>query len=85
VKIIERRLRQLEDRFGPADGKPRRRLRLLVSMAGSNPSVEDATCKRTLCSDGTLLELVEFSKHNEGPDVLPHEDLDRWVETFPVD
>ena len=25
VKIIDRRLRTLEDRFGPADGKPRRR------------------------------------------------------------
>jgi hypothetical protein len=84
VKIIERRLRQLEDRFGPADGKPRRRLRLLVSMAGSRPSLENATCKRTLCSDGTLLELVEFNEHNDRSDELTDEELDGWVESFPV-
>jgi hypothetical protein len=84
MTIIDRRLRKLEDRFGPADGKPRRRLRLLVSMAGSRPSLENATCKRTLCSDGTLLEMVEFNKHNGGPDELTNEGLDTWVESFPV-
>jgi hypothetical protein len=83
VKIIERRLRQLEDRFGPADRKPRRRLRLLVSMAGSRPSLGNATCSRTLCSNGTLLEL-EFNKHSEAPHELTEEGLDKWVETFPA-
>jgi len=27
-----------------------------------------------LCSDGTLLELVRFKKHNEGPDELTDEE-----------
>jgi hypothetical protein len=27
-------------------------------MAGSKPSLEDATCSRRLCADGTVLELV---------------------------
>jgi hypothetical protein len=68
MTIIDRRLRKLEDRFGPADGRPGR----------------DATCRRTLWSDGTLFERVEFNKHNEGPDVLTDEELDRWLEEFPV-
>jgi hypothetical protein len=84
VRIIERRLRQLEDRFGPGDGKPRRRLRLMVSMAGSRPSLEGATCIRRRCPEGTLLELVEFNEHNEGSDELTDEELDTWVETFPA-
>jgi hypothetical protein len=85
MKIIERRLLKLEDRFGRADGKPRRRLRMLVSMAGARPSLEEATCGRTLWPDGTLFEMVEFHKHNDGPDELTNEELDRWLEGFPVD
>ena len=53
-------------------------------MAGAEPSLEDATCKRTLWPDGTLFELVEFNKHNDGPDELTDEELDRWLEGFPV-
>jgi hypothetical protein len=84
MKTVIRRIRQLEDQFGSADGRPRRCLRLLVSMAGSKPSLENATCNRTLYSDGSLLELVRFKKHKEGPDELTAEELDKWVETFPV-
>ena len=43
--------------------------------------MEDATCTRTLWPDGTLFEMVEFNKHNAGPD----EELDRWLESFPLD
>ena len=39
---------------------------------------------RTLCSDGTLLEMVRFDKYNAGPDELTDEELDRWVESCPV-
>jgi hypothetical protein len=85
MKIIDRRLRKLEDRFGSADGKPRRRLRMMISMAGAKLSLEDATCKRTIWSDGTLSEMVEFNKHNQEPNELTDEELDRWLESFPVD
>jgi hypothetical protein len=57
---------------------------MMISMAGAEPSLEDATCKRTLWPDGTLFELVEFNKHNDGPDELTDEELDRWLEGFPV-
>jgi hypothetical protein len=36
------------------------------------------------CSDGTLLELVEVNKHNEGPDDLTDEELDKFVQSFSV-
>lgn len=62
-----------------------RRLRMTISMAGAEPSLEDATCRRTLWSDGTLFEMVEFHTHNAGPDELTDEELDTWVESFPVD
>jgi hypothetical protein len=41
--------------------------------------------RRTLWSDGTLFEMVEFIKHNAGPDELTDEELDGWLEGFPVD
>jgi hypothetical protein len=53
-------------------------------MAGPKPSLEDATCSRTLWPDGTLLEMVRFRKHNEGPDDLTDEELDKWVASFQV-
>jgi hypothetical protein len=37
-----------------------------------------------LCSDGSLMGLVDFQKHNEGADELTDEELDRWVENFPI-
>jgi hypothetical protein len=84
MRAVVRRIDRLEDQFGAAYGKPRRRLRMMVSMAGAAPSLEDATCKRTLWPDGTLFELVEFNRHNDGPDELTDEELDNWLESFPV-
>jgi hypothetical protein len=57
---------------------------MMVSMAASRPNLENATCKRTPCSDGTLLELVEFKTDNDRSDELTDEELDGWVESFPV-
>ena len=83
MKTVIRRLRRLEDQFGSSD-RPRRHLRMVIKMAGPRPSLEDATCKRTLWTDGTLFEMVQFNKHNEEPDELTDEELDRWVESFPI-
>jgi hypothetical protein len=84
MRSVVRRIDRLEDEFGSANGKPRRRLRMMISMAGAEPSLEDATCKRTLWPDGTLFELVEFNTLNDGPDELTDEALDAWLESFPV-
>jgi len=52
---------------------------------GSKLCLADATCKTTMCSDGTLLELVDFKNHNEGPDKLTGEELSRWLDGCPVE
>ena len=85
MRAVVRRIDRLEDRFGAAYGRPRRRLRMMISMAGAKSSLEDATCRRTLWPDGTLFEMIEFHTHNEGPDELTDAELDRWLESFPVD
>lgn len=83
MKTIDRRIARLEDQFGSAD-KPRPRLRLLVMDLGSKMCLEDASCHRTLGPDGTLMELVNFRNHREGPDQLSEEEIDKWADTFPV-
>jgi hypothetical protein len=85
MRAVVRRIDRLEDQLGSANGKTRRRLRMMISMAGAEPSLEDANCRKTLWSDGTLFEMVEFNKHNDGPDELTDEELGRWLERFPVD
>ena len=85
MKAIARRLRRLEDQFAPADGKPRDRFRLVLRSAGLlNPSLENATCRRTLCPNGTVLESVEFTTSSNGRE-LTQEELDQWVASFPVE
>jgi hypothetical protein len=52
VKIIERRLRKLEDRFGPADGKPG--ILLVVCNAGWGLALDQDTCIHILHECGFL-------------------------------
>ena len=85
MRAIDRRLRRLEDQLGPADGKPRDRFRLVLRPAGlRNPSLENATCRRTLCPNGTVLESVEFTTSSNDRE-LTQAELDTWVASFPVD
>jgi hypothetical protein len=83
MKTIDRRVRQLGDRFGSSE-KPRPRMRLIVRPLGSKLVLADAECTRTLCPDGTVMELVQFQDHREGPDEISGEELDRWADGFPV-
>ena len=67
VKAIARRLRRLEDRFGPADGKPGERFRLVLRPAGlRKPDLENSTCRRTMWPDGTLSEMVRLGTGSDG-------------------
>ena len=59
-------------------------MRLQVRTLGSKLVLADAECTRTLCPDGTVMELVEFQDHREGPDAISDEELDRWADGFPV-
>ena len=85
MKAIARRLRRLEDQFAPADGQPRDRFRLVLRPAGLlNPSLENATCRRTLCPNGTVMESVTFSTSTNGRE-LTEAELEDWVASFPVE
>jgi hypothetical protein len=83
MKAIIRRLCNLEDRFG-SPGKPRERLRFVFSVIGIEESLDHATCFRTIWPDGTLFEQVDLAHCPKGGGRLNKEELDRWVETFPI-
>ncbi len=81
MKAIGRRVCRLEVRFAPPD-KPRDRVRVVVGRIGPEEGLQNATCKRTLCANGSLVEVVRL---NGSADGLTAEDLDRFVESFPME
>jgi hypothetical protein len=83
MQAIVRRLCKLEDRFGSPD-KSRHHFRLVFSSIGREESLEDATCRRTFWPNGTLFEMVNLKGSKEGHGRLSDEELDRWVESFPI-
>lgn len=85
MKTIVRRLGRLEDQFVPPDHKARKCFRLIVCRYGAKKGLENATCKRTLGPDGTVMELVGLYGSNEGPERVTAEELDRWVAGFPIE
>jgi hypothetical protein len=84
MRTVIKRLARLEEQFAPADRKPRKYYRLVVCKWGSKTGLEHAMCKRTLCPDGTLAELVEMYGSNEGAGRVTSEETDRWVASFPI-
>jgi hypothetical protein len=85
MKAIAKRLRRLEDQFGPADRKPRNYSRLVLRPAGlSKPDLENSTCRRTLWPNGTVHESIVLAPGNNGRE-LTDDELDRWVASFPIE
>jgi hypothetical protein len=84
MNTVIRRIGRLENRLHLAEN-PRQRIRLVVLRSDCKPSLRNATCQRTLWPNGTLFEMVQFNKHNDRPGELTTEELDRWVESFPVE
>ena len=72
VKTLERQKR--------AASKPP--LRVVVSGVVGPCDLATATCRRTLCPDGTLLELVTLNSSTNG---LSDEELERFVTSFPIE
>jgi len=81
MKAIGRRVCRLEVRFAPRD-KPRERVRLVVGAIGPEEGLQNATCQRTLSANGLLTEVVRLKGSGDG---LTDEDLDRFVESFPIE
>lgn len=92
---ITRRLNRLEDQFWPPAVKPRSRFRMIarwvdpdapaVRRQDRQPSFEKATCRRSLCPDGTLFEVVRLDKIYEDGDQPTDEELNRWIASFPIE
>ncbi len=81
---LKRRVDRLEDRSGVSSGKPREVDRIVVTCMDREPGLENAECTRTLCPDGTLLEVVRLDRSRPGLGRPSEEALDRFVESFPV-
>jgi hypothetical protein len=60
---------------------PRDRLRLIVCAMDHDLSLETSTCTRSLCANGTLMEVVRLDGIRGD---LTDEELDRFVAGFPV-
>jgi hypothetical protein len=82
VKAINRRLCQLEEQFHPPDflAHPRRFPRLVIGRAGDTGYRVPSCCRRTLCANGTLLELVVINDSAS----LSHEEFERFIESVPI-
>jgi hypothetical protein len=78
VKIIDRRLRKLEERLGPADGKPG--ILLVACRAGWGLALDEETCIRILGECGFLptgpIGVVNLC---EIPDGLNAEETERFL------
>ncbi len=83
-KANAKRLCRLEDRFGPADRKPRVTSRSVLRGVDRIQGLVGAACWRTLLPDGTVSESVVLGTSRDERAVT-EEDLDRWVAGFPIE
>ena len=86
MKIMDRRLRRLEDQIGPAAQPdvlrhPRQHIRVVVGALGRALNLAESTCSRTLDASGLLTEMVELNGDGQG---LSREEIDRFVARYPV-
>jgi hypothetical protein len=58
---LKRRVERLEERSG-AGSKPRKALRIVLRRLDGTSSLENAGCTRTLCPNGTLIEMVRLDR-----------------------
>jgi hypothetical protein len=84
MKTVIRRIGRLENQLQLA-GNPRDRFRLVMGRLDRKPGFENATCRRTLWPNGTVFEMVWLNRHHDRPGEPTAEELDRWVESFPVE
>ena len=80
MRALVRRLHKLEELAG-VSGVPRQRMRFVISTIGLTRDLARCTCRRTLGSNGLLTEFVDL----DGDDpAWSDEDIDRFVEQFPI-
>ncbi|MGA3074632.1 MAG: hypothetical protein ABSG56_13160 [Bryobacteraceae bacterium] len=84
VKAIAKRLSRLEDRFAPAERKPRDYFRIVLIRLDRIPGLEGATCHRTWWPNHTVHESVVLGRSSDSHE-LTKEELDQWVAGFPIE
>jgi len=84
MRAIARRLRRLEDQLGGADGKPRKTSRMMLRPTSGKVELENSTCRRTLCRDGTVMENIVLAPGKNGRAITDAE-LEEWVAGFPLE
>jgi hypothetical protein len=83
MKTVLKRITRLEGEF-QVTLTPRKRLSIVVSRVDRKPSLDGATCTRTLCPNGTIMQVIHLDQSLPGREELTDEELDRWIETFPI-
>jgi hypothetical protein len=93
MKALTRRLNRIETQLNPPAPKPRTWFRVVVCRGDIDapavrrrdrvPIFEEATCKRTLCPDGTLWEVVRLDTMAGGEQPI-EEELNTWIAGFPI-
>jgi len=86
MRTVIRRLRRLEQQLIPPPQRdylscPRDRFRIVVSRMDRTLNLESSSCTRMLTSDGYLMETIRLDGIRGG---LTDEELDRFVERFPI-
>ena len=85
MKTVIRRIARLGDRFAPPPDfahNPRGRLRIVVCRMDRALRLETSRCRRMLTADGSLTEVVRLDGIRGS---LSDEDLERFVQCFPVE
>ena len=83
MKPVTKRIARLEEHL-QITLTPRKRLSIVVTRVDRKPSLEGAPCTRTLCPDGTLMQVVHLYQSRPGREELTDEELERWIDTFPI-
>ena len=86
MKAVIRRIARLEEQLAPKVQPgflrhPRHHMRLVVSALDRDLTLETSTCHRTLTASGCLIEVVRLDGRRDG---LTDEELEKFVESFPV-
>jgi hypothetical protein len=84
MSALTRRVNRLQRQFAPARDylqNPHERLRLIVSAMDHDLSLATSRCIRTLCTNGTLIEVVRLDGIRGE---LSDDALDQFVSGFPV-
>jgi hypothetical protein len=83
MKTVTKRIARLEEHL-QITLTPRKRLSIVVMRVDRKPSLEGATCTRTLCPDGTLMQVIHLDQSRPGREGTHRRGIGT-IETFPID